>query len=481
MNRRMVLNVLGRMLEAEAALLLLPIITSAYYREKCIVAFLITAALALVLGFLLVRVSKPRKNTIYAKEGFVIVALVWIVISLVGALPFTISGEIPNYVDALFETVSGFTTTGASALTEVESLSRGILFWRSFTHWVGGMGILVFVMAIIPNLSDRTIHIMRAEMPGPVVDKIVPRVKDTAKILYLIYIAITLTEALLLCLGGMSVYEGLVHAFGTAGTGGFGIRNDSITSFSPYIQWVIAIFMMLFGVNFNIYYLIVARRIKNVFKSKELLWYFSFIAFSTLTMFFNISKLYPDYGERIRTSFFQSLSIMTTTGYSTADFNTWPMLSRGLIFVLMFVGGCSGSTAGGLKMSRVMLLIKQVGREIKKLLRPNSVSVVRFDSKPVEESTLKGVSVYFAVYMICILVIFLVLCIEPSVNFETNMTATVSCVNNIGPGLDMVGPAANYAFYSPLSKIVLSFAMLLGRLEIFPLLLLFSPTMWKKH
>ncbi|MBR3144494.1 MAG: TrkH family potassium uptake protein [Clostridia bacterium] len=482
MNRRMVLNILGRMLIAEAALLALPMAVSVYYLEKCFFAFLITALFSLFTGLLLRLVSKPRKTTIYAKEGFIIVALVWIVMSLVGALPFTISREIPNYFDAIFETVSGFTTTGASVVKDVEKLSRGILFWRSFTHWIGGMGILLFVMAIIPNLSDRTVHIMRAEVPGPVVDKIVPRLKQTAKILYSIYIVITAIEVVLLLCGGMTFYESLLHSFGTAGTGGFGIKRESIAYYSPYCQWVIGIFMLIFGVNFNIYYLIIAKRIKGVLKSKELLWYLSIFFISFVLISFNVSFLYNNFSETVRNSFFQVSSIMTTTGYSTVDFDKWPLFSRGLLLVIMMIGGCSGSTAGGLKVSRVALLIKQVGREIKHMLHPKSVSVVRFDSKPVDEDTLKNVSVYFILYIICIMAVFMLLCLEPPpFNTETNLSATLACINNIGPGLDIVGPAGNYAAYSSFSKVVLSVAMLLGRLEIFPLLLLFTPAMWKKH
>lgn len=480
MNRRIVLNILGRMLRLESALLLLPLAVSALYREKSIFAFLITAAISFVFGTVMKIISKPRENTIYAREGFLIVSLVWIFVSLIGALPFTIGKEIPNYIDAVFETVSGFTTTGSSILKNVEALSHGMLFWRSFTHWIGGMGILVFVMAILPNISDRTIHIMRAEMPGPSVDKIVPRVKDTAKILYIIYIVITLVEVALLKIGGMPLFESVVHAFGTAGTGGFGVKADSIASYSPFIQWVIAVFMMIFGINFNVYFLIVVKRVKEAFKSTELWVYISIMLGSTAVVAANIYNIYGNLSDTFRNSYFQVSSIMTTTGYATQNFDKWPLLSKAILFLLMIIGACGGSTAGGLKVSRVVLLFKQIGREINKMLHPRSVSAVRMEGKPVDEKTLQSVDIYLAVYMLCVGAVFLILCLEPT-DFETNMSATMACFNNIGPGLGMVGPASNFSFYSPLSKIVLSFAMLLGRLEIFPLILLFTPKTWKRQ
>lgn len=476
----MVLNILGRMLEVEAALLFLPVIVSAVYREtRAMLAFLITAGLALFFGALLSLVSRPRKTTIYAREGFIIVALVWIIMSLFGALPFRISGEIPNYIDAFFETVSGFTTTGASILGDVESLSRGMLFWRSFTHWIGGMGILVFVMAIISNLSDRTIHIMRAEMPGPVVDKIVPRVKDTALILYLIYVVITALEVVLLCAGGMPFYDSLVHTFGTAGTGGFGIKRDSIASYSPYCQWVIGVFMMLFGVNFNVYYLLIVKKFKNVLKSTELWGYISIMLTSTVIITINNLSLYKRLSESLRHSFFQTSSIMTTTGYTTADFDRWSVLSKSILLILMFIGACAGSTGGGIKVSRVIMLVKIIGREIKRLLHPRSVSSIHFEGKQVDEGTVKAVSFYLAIYVLCFVAVFLLISFEPF-GIETNVSATAACFNNIGPGFGAVGPAMNYGLYSYFSKFVLAVSMLLGRLEIFPIIIVLFPSAWKK-
>lgn len=479
MNYKVIFNTIGRVAVAEAFLLLLPTAVSLIYNESCYMAFLLTAIFSFLLGVLLHLFFKPKNHVIYAKEGFAIVTLVWLGMSAIGAVPFVLCGDIPSYVDAFFETVSGFTTTGASILKDVESLNHGTLFWRSFSHWVGGMGVLVFVMAIIPNVSDRSIHIMRAEMPGPVVGKIVPRVKDTAKILYLIYIALTAIEVVMLLCGGMPVFDSLVHSFGTAGTGGFGIKSDSIASYSPYLQWVIAIFMLLFGVNFNLYYLLLIKRFRSVFRSTEL-WVYIGIAFvSSAIITLNVFPMYKNSSVAIRQSVFQVSSILTTTGYATADFNKWNSLSKGIIFVLMFSGGCAGSTAGGLKISRTIMMFKMIGREFKRMLHPRTVSTVRFEGKTVEEQTLQGVTVYFAVYMLCILATFLLICYEPF-GMETNFTATVSCFNNVGPGLAGVGPASSYADYSVLSKLVLSFAMLLGRLEIFPLLIALSPSTWTK-
>ncbi len=479
MNRKMVFYTIGQMLITEAVLLLLPTIVSIIYGESCLSAFLITIAVALVLGVGLVLLCKTKNQIIYAKEGFVTVSLVWIVMSLVGALPFYLSGEIPSYVNALFETVSGFTTTGASILSDVETMSRGLLFWRSFTHWVGGMGVLVFVMAIIPNISDRSIHLMRAEVPGPTVGKLLPKIKDTAKILYLIYIALTFIEIIFLLCGNMPVFDSIVHAFGTAGTGGFGIRNSSIAEYSPYLQWVITVFMTLFGVNFNLFYLVILGKIGTALKSRELWCYLGIILASTAIITVNIMPLYDGFSEAVRNAAFQVSSIATTTGYSTANFDLWPGLSKGILFLLMFSGACAGSTAGGLKISRVIILFKLIKKEFKHMLHPRSVSSVKFEGKEVEDSTLRGVSNYFAIYILCFVAVFIILCFEPF-DLETNITASAACFNNIGPGLAGVGPTANYSAYSSIAKIVLSFAMLLGRLEIFPLIIALSPRTWSK-
>ncbi len=480
MNKKFVFNVLGKMLQMLSLLFILPLITAIIYREDEYLLFLIMIAATFVVGTLLSVLLKPANHTIYAKEGFVIVALSWIVLSAVGAIPFVASGAIKSYVDAFFETVSGFTTTGSSIIDNVEELSRSILMWRSFTHWVGGMGILVFMMAIIPNITDSSIHIMRAEMPGPVVDKIVPKAKDTAKILYLIYVVMTVVETALLICGGMPVYDSVVHAFGTAGTGGFGIKADSIGSYGAYSQWVISVFMLLFGVNFNVFFLLLIKRFKSALKSAELWVYLALCGVSTLIITANIFSVYGNLNDSLRNSFFQVTSIMSTTGFSSADFNTWPLLSKGILLTLMVSGACAGSTAGGLKISRVVLLFKLISAQFKHLVHPRSVETVKLDGKVVEREVLSNVACYFVVYCVIIVAIFFILCFEP-LNIETNISATLSCFNNIGPGLGLVGPASSYSLYSPLSKIVLSIAMLLGRLEIFPILIAFMPSTWAKQ
>lgn len=480
MNRKIIFSVTGRLLQVFSLILLLPALVSVIYKEHEAFSFLISAAVSLFIGTVLKLVTKKPDKTIYAKEGFLIVSLAWISASLIGALPFYISGEIPSFIDALFETVSGFTTTGASILTDVEALSKGMLFWRSFTHWIGGMGVLVFVIAFVNNISDRSIHILRAEMPGPIVGKIVPRSKDTSKVLYIMYIVLTVVEIIFLWCGDMNLYESIVHSVGTAGTGGFGIKADSIGGYSAYSQWVIAIFMMLFGINFNLYYLAILKKFKAAIKSEELWVYFGILTVATVAIAINISPLFDTFSETIRQAFFQVSSIVTTTGYSTADFNLWPDFSRGIIFILLFTGACAGSTAGGLKLSRVVLLFKMISKEIKRLVRPRSVTNVKFEGKDVDELTQNGVTTYFSVYMIFILFIFLILSFEPF-GFETNFTAAVTCFNNVGPGFDMVGPAGGFSQYSDFSKIILSFAMLFGRLEIFPLLIALIPSTWRKR
>lgn len=460
--------------------MLLPAAVSLIYLEyNCLWGFLISAALAFVIGSILALVCRPKNQVIYAKEGLAIVAIVWLCMSAIGALPFVISGEIPHFADAFFETVSGFTTTGASILTDVESMSHGLLFWRSFTHWVGGMGVLVFVMALIPNLSDRSIHIMRAEMPGPIVGKLVPKVKDTAKILYLIYIVMTAVEVVFLLAGGMPLFDSLLHAFGTAGTGGFGIKADSIASYSPYLQWVIAIFMLIFGINFNLFYLALIRRFRSVFRSTELWAYLGIVAVSIAVITANILSLCSSFSEALRLSAFQVSSIITTTGYATTNFDLWPGLSKTVLFILMFIGGCAGSTAGGIKVSRIVMMVKLVFNELRFMVRPRSVNTVHFEGKTVDEQTQRSVANYFLIYILCYFAIFILICFEPF-GFESNFTAVAACFNNVGPGFGVVGPAGSFADYSAFSKVVLSFAMLLGRLEIFPLIIALTPRTWMR-
>ncbi len=479
MNYKMIFSTLGKLLISLAAFLVLPAVVAVIYSEKCLWSILVTAGIALVLGAALCFIFKTKNHVIYAREGIAIVALSWLIFSVVGSLPFYLSREIPSYVDAFFETVSGFTTTGASILGDIESMSRSLLFWRSFTHWIGGMGVLVFVMAFIPNFSERSIHILRAEVPGPIVGKLVPKIKETAKILYLIYIGLTVLEIIMLLAGGMPLFDSIVHTFGTAGTGGFGIKADSIASYSPYLQWVIAAFMLVFGINFNLYYLILIRKFKMVFKSGELWCYGAIVVVAVTIIAFNISGLYGTFEEIMRASVFQVASIISTTGYATVDFDLWPGLSKAVLLILMFVGACAGSTAGGLKVSRVILLFKKAKRELRQAVHPRSVNAVRLEGKQVDEKTISTVGAYIIIYLMCFVAVFLVLSFEPF-DMETNFSATAACFNNVGPGFSLVGPSANYSGYSDISKIVLSYAMLLGRLEIFPMLLLFSPRLWKK-
>ncbi len=480
MNRKLVFNVTGNLLVSMSAIMLLPMLVSIIYKEKSFLFFLITAFISLFIGMLFKLLTRNYSKTLYAKEGFLIVALAWLSTSLVGAVPFVISGEIPSFIDAFFETASGFSTTGASILTDVESLSKGMLFWRSFTHWIGGMGVLVFMIAFISNISDRSIHILRAEMPGPIVGKITPRAKDTSKVLYLIYIFMTVIQIILLALGDMNLFESIVHTFGTAGTGGFSTKSASIAAFSDYSQWVITVFMFLFGVNFNLYYLILIKRFKSAIKSSELKVYFAIVIFSVIFISFDIQSMYQSFYTAVKDAFFQVVSIITTTGYATADFDLWPTLSKGILFILMFIGACAGSTAGGIKVSRVVLIFKMISKEIKRLIHPRSVSSVNFEGKEVDNQTQNSVTTYLAVYIISFFAIFFILCFEPF-SLETNISAVTACFNNVGPGFAGVGPMMNYSLYSPLSKLVLSFAMLLGRLEIFPLIIAMIPSTWKKN
>lgn len=481
MNRKMVFYTTGKIICITALLMVLPAVVSLIYGELSDMrSFLLSIGIADVLGCALLFLCKPKDRVIYAKEGFIIVSLAWLSLSALGALPFLFSGI--NYTDAFFETVSGFTTTGATVINDVAVLGNGLLFWRSFTHWIGGMGVLVFVMAFMPGVSDRSIHIMRAEMPGPIIGKLVPRARDTAKILYYIYIALTALMVIFLWCGDMSFFESVVHSLSTAGTGGFGLRNDSIASYSPYSQWVVAVFMCLFGVNFNLYYLMLIKRFRLAVKSRELWCYFAIILIASGIIFFNnLPAVAPDVTTTVRNSVFQVVSVITTTGFATVDVNLWPPLSKAVLLILMFVGGCAGSTAGGLKMARVMILFKKIRQELRRMLHPRSVNAVKFEGRTVEERTLDGVTTYFGLYMILLLATFLLLSFEPSFSLETNFSAAVSCFNNIGPIFSADASVSNFALYSPCSKWLLSFAMLFGRLEIYPLILTLSPSTWSKN
>ena len=471
--------VIGRILVTEAALLVLPLIVALLYGEAAY-PFLIPMALLVLIGLLL-GVRRPARTALYARDGLAIVALAWIAVSAFGALPFVISGDIPFYVDAFFETVSGFTTTGASILTEVESLSRGGLFWRSFTHWVGGMGVLVFVMAILPMSDGHGMHIMRAEVPGPTVGKLVSRMSDTAKILYGIYLALTLVEIALLLAGGMPLFDACIHSFGSAGTGGFSCRNLSVGAYqNPYFDIVIGIFMLMFGVNFNLYYFLLIRRFRDVFHSEELRSYLLIVAAAVVAITVDIAHLYDSVSTSLCHAFFQVSSIITTTGYATTDFNAWPTFSKGILVVLMFIGACAGSTGGGIKVARVVILVKASYGDMRRMLHPNAVSTVWFEGKPLTDRNLRGVHLFLTVYILVFTVSFLLLSLE-QFDLVTTFTALAACINNIGPGLELVGPMGNFSAFSPWSKLLLSFNMLVGRLEIFPMLLLCAPSIWKRR
>lgn len=479
MNYAIVFRLLSYILLCESALLMLPAAASAIYGEWSVLgAFLITAALCVVFGLLL-RLAKPTSKVFYMREGFATTALSWIVISIMGAVPFVLTGCIPDPIDALFETVSGFTTTGASILPAVEGLPRGILLWRSFTHWIGGMGVLVFLLTLLPLTGGSHVNLMKAESPGPQVDKLVPKVQSTAKLLYGIYLALTLAQLVFLMAGGMPLFESLLTAFGTAGTGGFGFKNDSFAQFSPYIQWVVTIFMILFGVNFNFYFLLLLRRFRRAVSSEEVRAYLGIILVSIGIITLNIRSMYSGLGEALRHAAFQVGSIITTTGFSSCDFDLWPTLSKQLLVLLMFVGACAGSTGGGMKVSRILIFRKTVGKELKQAMHPQVVAPVRMDGKLLSHETIRTTNVYLCAYLF-ILVASIMLISLDGFDMVTNFTAVAATLNNIGPGLSQVGPMMNFAGFSNPAKLVLIFDMLAGRLELFPMLVLFLPSAWRK-
>ncbi len=478
MNYRMICHVLGYVLLIIAALMFLPLIAGLWYREN-VLNFVITIGCTAVLGFIMTRI-KPRSQTLFAREGFAIVGISWLLMSLLGALPFVICGDIPSYIDAVFETASGFTTTGASILNDIEGLSRGCMFWRSFTHWIGGMGMLVFLMAVMPLSGEHSMHIMRAEVPGPTVGKLVPRVKKTAKILYLIYFGMTVLETVLLLCGGMSFFDALLHAFATAGTGGFSTRGASIGAFdSAYIDIVCTVFMILFGVNFNIYFLLLIGKFKDALSSEELRVFFAVIVSAAVIIAISISSMYGGFFKALRYSFFNVATVISTTGFGNADFTKWPAVAQCLLVTLMLMGSCAGSTGGGIKVSRIIVVIKAAFADIAQMIFPRSVTAIRLDGKRVSQETLRACYTYFSIYIVTLVAV--TICISfDGFDVTTNFTAAVSCLSNIGPGLSLVGPAGNFAMFSVFSKIVMTLAMLLGRLEIYPLLVLVMPTMWRR-
>lgn len=488
MNYKMMGRFIAQILCVEAAFMTPALLISIFDGEmKAANAFVITMILIFAVAGILFALVRGCERRFYAREGLVCVALGWTIMSLLGCLPFYFSGEIPMYVDALFEIVSGFTTTGASIHPNVESMSRGILYWRSFSHWLGGMGVLVFLLAIVPNTRKNgrentgfTMHILRAESPGPSVGKLVPKMRETASILYILYIILTIVNVVFLLLGNMPLFDAVCTAFGTAGTGGFGIKNDSMASYSPYLQNVTTVFMLLFGVNFSCYYLLLLRQIKNVFKDEELRLYFGIVVGSIVLIAWNVRDYYDTLGETIRHAAFQVASIITTTGYATTDFDLWPSFSKAIILCLMLVGACAGSTGGGMKCSRVLLLCKSLHRNIRTSINPQKVQVVRNNGQVVNEKILNNVNAYLAAYVAIIVVSFMVVSLD-GFSLETNISAVISCFNNIGPGLDAVGPVCNFSGYSVFSKIVLIADMLAGRLEIFPILILFSKSTWKNR
>ena len=479
MNYKMVSKTVGRLLQAEALLLLLPMAVSIYFKENLLYVYGIVIALVLLAGSLLT-LPKPKKRTIYAREGFAIVSLSWILMSFFGALPFVISGAIPSFVDAFFETVSGFTTTGASILKSIETLPKSILFWRSFTHWIGGMGVIVFVLAILPQKDMQSMHILRAEVPGPTVGKLVSKTTVTARILYIIYGVLTVAEIIALLCCEMPLYDSVTTAFATAGTGGFSVKNASIAAYNNLgAEVVISLFMLLFGLNFNLFYLLLIKQFKRVFKSEELWTYLAVIGVSVLLITFNIYPMVETLGTALRQAGFQVISIITTTGFVTANFGQWPAMSQMVLVVLMFLGACAGSTGGGLKVGRMIILVKAAFRELRRAINPNRVKAIKLDGAVIEKDVVITTSTYFVIYMFIIGISALILTID-NFDFTTTVTAVVTCINNVGPGLAAVGPVENFADFSNFSKLVLSANMLIGRLEIFPIIILFMRSTWKK-
>ncbi len=480
MNYKMIFKMLGRVSGIEAALMVIPMLVALGYGES-IKGFAVGIGIAVAVCLIFAIATRRCNGKIFSKEGLTSVALCWVLISLVGAIPFTVDGAIPNYIDAVFETVSGFTTTGSSILTDVEALGKGMLFWRSFTHWIGGMGILVFMMAVVPMSKEYSMHIMRAEVPGPEAGKLTPKIQRSSLILYLIYVFLTVVEVIILVACKMPLFDALLHSFGTAGTGGFGIKNASVGAYAnPAAEVVIAVFMFLFGINFNLYFYLLMRKIRTALFNEELWWYIGIVAFSTLSIAYNLRTVYPKAADCLRYSFFQVSSIISTTGYSTANFDLWPEYSKTLIAFLIFVGACAGSTAGGIKVSRLMILFKSSIAEFRHMLHPRSYNVIRVNGKNVSKETLHNVLVFFSLYIMIFAASCVVIGAVDGFDFVTTFTGVATCISNVGPGLSLVGPMGNFSIFSPVSKILLSICMLMGRLEIFPIVVLFYPITWKK-
>ena len=477
MNGAMIVYILGQVLRIEGLLMLPSFFVGLIYSEQQGWAYLIMGAVCLALGTL-ITLRKPKDTLIYLKEGCVSTALCWIVLSAFGAVPFVLTGEIPSFTDAMFETVSGFTTTGSSILTDVEAMSHPSLFWRSFTHWIGGMGVLVFLLAVLPMAGGSQFNLMKAESPGPSVGKLVPKVGATARLLYIIYFGLTVLEIILLLVGGMSVFEAVTHSFGTAGTGGFGIKGDSIASYSPYLQWVITIFMILFGVNFNAYYFLLFGQLKKAFGMEEVRWYFIIVLASTGIIFATLLGTYAPF-EALTHAAFQVATIITTTGFATADFDQWSSLAKTVLVLLMFVGACAGSTGGGIKVSRIVAFFKSAFREIGSYIHPRSVNRIKLEGRPVDNEVMRSINVYLTTYMLIFSLSILLVSIEGK-DVVTTFTSVAATINNIGPGLNVVGPTGNFSSFGIFSKWVLIFDMLAGRLELFPMLILFHPTIWKQ-
>ncbi|MCH5188778.1 MAG: TrkH family potassium uptake protein [Oscillospiraceae bacterium] len=476
MNFGIIGYIVGVVMTIEGAAMLLPWIVSLIYGESSGISFLVCAIISGAIGLLITR-RKPKNTAFFAREGFVMVSLSWIVISLIGAIPFVVSGEIPNVVDALFEIVSGFTTTGSSILTDVESLSKCMLFWRSFSHWIGGMGVLVFILAILPMAGGQNIYLMKAESTGPSVGKLVPKVQKTAFWLYGIYTAMTLMQLVLLLIGKVPVFDAFCLAFGTAGTGGFGVLGDSFVSYSAFAQNATIVFMLLFGVNFNFYFFILSRRYKNALAMEDVRWYFIIYIISSAIITINL--IFSGMFNGLREVLFQTSSVMTSTGFASADFNLWPSLSRALMIMLMFVGACGGSTGGGMKVTRYVIYAKTVAKEIRQLAHPRSVKILKMDGKPIEHEVIRIVNVYLCTFIL-VFAASLIIILTDNFDLTTSFTAVAATLNNIGPGLNMVGPTGSFAEFSMLSKVVFIFDMLAGRLEIFPMIMILLPSTWRK-